>query len=156
MAAASRRFYRLAKGIEVVAVKVTKEQALDAQYLLARDTPVDSARARSNWRISVGRPLSGKIRAYSPIPSRHRPPYGPGGSKSETSNLASVVKQGKERLARYTKGTIYITNALPYIGPLDRGHSSQTSAGFIARAVRNSVLKSAPKIRAIFEKEMSK
>lgn len=156
MAAASRRFYRLAKGVEVAAFTVTKEQALDAQYLLAKDTPVDVARARSNWRISIGRPLTGIIGAYRPFASRHRPPYTGGGSKSERSNLSSVVAQGKAKLARYTKGSIYISNNLPYIGPLDRGHSRQTSAGFVARAVSAAVFRTAPKIKAIFDKEFSK
>lgn len=156
MQAAARRFFRLAKGVEIAAFTVTKEQALDAQYLLAKNTPVDVGTARSNWRISVGRPLTGRIKAYSPFPSRHRAPYAGGGSKSEGANLAGVVQQGKSRLARYTKGSIYISNTVPYIGPLDRGHSRQTSAGFVARAVAASVLKTAPKVKSIFAKEFSK
>ena len=156
MGAAAKRFYRLAKGVEIAAFTVTKEQALDAQYLLAKDTPVDVGTARSNWRISVGRQLSGRIKAYSPYPSRHRAPYAGGGSKSEGANLAGVVSQGKLRLKNYTKGSIYISNAIPYIGPLDRGHSRQTSSGFVARAVSQAVLRTAPKIKTIFTKEFSK
>lgn len=156
MAAAARRFYRLANGVEVATFTVTKEQALDAQYLLAKETPVDVATARSNWRISVSRPLTGRIKAYQPYPSRHRKPYGSGGTKSEGANLAGVINQGKTRLATYKKGSIYISNNLPYIGPLDRGHSRQTSAGFVARAVAQSILKTTPKINAIFDKEFSK
>lgn len=156
MAAAARRFFRLAKGVEVASFTVTKEQALDAQYLLAKDTPVDVATARSNWRISVGRPTSGKIPAYRPYVSRHRAPYRGGGSKSERTNLAGVVSQGKSRLAKYTKGSIYISNNLPYIGPLDRGHSSQSSPGWVSRAVLGAVLRTTPKIKPIFDKEFSK
>lgn len=156
MEAAARRFYRLAKGVEIAAFTVTKEQALDAQYLLAKDTPVDVGTARSNWRISVGRPLTGRIGAYSPYPSRHRAPYAGGGSKSEGANLAGVVSQGKTRLQTYKKGSIYISNTVPYIGPLDRGHSRQTTAGFVARAVSAAILRTAPKIKPIFTKEFSK
>lgn len=156
MAAASRRFYLLAKGVEVATQNVTKEQALDTQYQLAKETPVDVATARSNWRISIGRPLTGIIPAYRPFASRHRPPYAGGGSKGERANLNSVVAQGKAKLQRYTKGTIYISNNLPYIGPLDRGHSRQTSGGFVARAVMAAITKTSPKIKAIFDKEFSK
>lgn len=156
MAAAAKRFFRLAKGVEVATFTVTKEQALDAQFLLAKETPVDVATARSNWRISISRPLSGRIKAYNPYPSRHRKPYGSGGSKSEGTNLAAVVNQGKTRLASYRKGSIYISNNVPYIGPLDRGHSKQTSSGFVSRAVTQSILRTAPKIKAIFDKEFSK
>lgn len=156
MAAAARRFYRLAKGVEIAAFTVTREQALDTQYLLAKDTPVDVGQARSNWRISVGRPLTGRIKAYSPYMSRHRPPYGPGGSKGESANLSAVVNQGRTRLASYKTGSIYISNALPYIGPLDRGHSKQTTAGFVARAVYAATSRTAFKIPAIFSKEFSK
>lgn len=156
MAAAAKRFYRLAKGVEIAAFTVTREQALDTLYYVARDTPVDVGTARSNWRISVGRPLSGRIRAYSPYVSRHRPPYGPGGSKSERANLMGVVRQGTSRLSTYKKGSIYISNTLPYIRRLDDGHSPQSSSGFVARAAALSVLKTRPKIPVIFQREMSK
>jgi hypothetical protein len=156
MAAASRRFFRLAKGVEVAAFTVTKEQALDAQYLLAKDTPVDQAIARSNWRISIGRPLTGTIAAYRPYMSRHKPPYSGGGSKSERSNLSAVQSQGKAKLSKYTKGSIYISNNLPHIKPLDDGWSSQTAPGFVNRAVMGAVLRTAPKIKKIFDKEFSK
>lgn len=145
----------MAKGVEIAALTVTKEQALDAQYLLAQGTPVDVGTARSNWRISIGRPLTGRISAYSPYPSRHRKPYGAGGSIGETSNLSGVMAQGRSRLAAYTKGSIYISNAQPYIGRLDAGHSPQNSR-FILRAVQSAVFRTRPKITRIFNKELSK
>jgi hypothetical protein len=156
MAAAAKRFYRLAKGVEVATFTVSREQALDTQYLLAKDTPVDVGSARSNWRISIGRPLTGRIKAYYPYASRHRPPYGPGGSKGEGANLSAVINQGRMRLASYKTGSIYISNNLPYIGPLDRGHSKQTTSGFVARAVYAATRQTAIKIPAIFSKEFSK
>ena len=146
----------MARGVEVATLTVTKEQALDCQYYLAKDTPVDVGTARSNWRISIGRPLVGKIAAYAPFPSRHRKPFGSGGSKGEGANLAGVVSQGRSKLQNYKSGSIYITNALPYIGPLDAGHSKQTTAGFVARAVMAATLQTRGKIDAIFTKEFSK
>lgn len=156
MAAAGRRFTRWAKGVEVFAFTVAKEQALDAQYELAKATPVDVGTARSNWRIAISRPHTGTIGAYSPYLSRWKPPYGAGGSKSETSNLAAVASQGKSTLSRYKKGSIYISNNLRYIGPLDKGHSSQSPAGFVSRAIMLAVSRTKPKIPPIFEREMSK
>ncbi len=156
MEAASERFFRLARGVEVATLTVTKEQALDVQYQLAKDTPVDVGTARSNWRISIGRPLVGKITAYTPFLSRHRRPFGSGGTKGEGANLAGVVSQGRSRLASYKTGSIYVTNALPYIGPLDRGHSPQASPGFIARAIFSATLKTKSKIGLIFNKELEK
>lgn len=156
MGEAAKRFYRLAKGVEIAAFTVSKQQALDAQYHLARETPVDTAAARSNWRISIGRPLSGSIRAYSPYASRHSPPYTGGGSKSEQTNLLAVMAQGRARLLNYKSGSIYISNTLGYIGPLDRGHSNQTTAGFVARAVALAVAKTSTKVKGIFDQEMSK
>jgi hypothetical protein len=156
MEEASARFFRLAKGVEVATLTVTKEQALDVQYQLAKDTPVDVGTARSNWRISVGRPLVGKIAAYSPYPSRYRKPYGSGGNIGEGANLAGVISQGRNRLASYKSGSIYVTNALPYIGALDNGHSRQTSPGFIAHAVYAATSETRTKIEPIFNKEFSK
>jgi hypothetical protein len=135
---------------------VTKEQALDVQYQLAKETPVDVGTARSNWRISVGRPLIGKISAYAPFQSRHRKPYGSGGNMGEGGNLAGVMSQGRARLATYKTGSIYVTNALPYIGPLDDGHSPQASAGFIGRAVYAATIQTRAKVATIFNKEFEK
>jgi hypothetical protein len=146
----------LAKGVEVAAVLVTKEQAVDALYLLAKETPVDQAIARSNWRVGVGRPVSGVVAPFRAFPSRHKPPYGAGGSKGERSNLNAVVAAAKSRLSRYSKGSIYLSNNVKYIGPLDRGWSPQTPSGFVARAVMASIGKTAPKIKKIFDKEFSK
>lgn len=147
----------MARGVEVATIRVTKEQALDTQYLLAKDTPVDVATARSNWRISTNRhPHVGRIKAYSPYLSRHKKPYGTGGNKSETVNLNAVRQQGETRLKAYKYGTIYITNNVPYIGPLNRGHSRQTASGFVQRAVLAAVLKTKFKIKGIFEDEFSK
>jgi len=156
MEAAARRFFRLAKGVEVAAFTVTKEQALDVQYQLAKETPVDAAKARSNWRLSVGRPLVGIIGPYRPFRSRWRPPYGSGGSKGERSNLNAVRAQGVLRLATYKKGSIYVSNNVPYINRLNTGWSNQAAPGWIPRAVMSAVLKTAPKIKKIFNKEFSK
>jgi hypothetical protein len=156
MNAAAARFYRLAKGVEIAATTVTKEQALEVQYLLAKNTPVDVATARSNWRVSVGRPLTGRIRAYAPFPSRHRPPYVGGGTKNEAANLHAVHLQGRNRLATYSKGSIYVSNALPYIRKLDKGHSKQSKAGFVARSITQAVTSTKSKIPAIFRRELSK
>jgi hypothetical protein len=156
MAAAARRFYRLAAGVEVATFTVQKDQALDVQYELARNTPVDVGTARSNWRIAIGRPHTGRIKAYVPYVSRHRRPYGPGGSKSERANLNRVLEQGKARLAKYTKGSIYITNNVPYIGPLDRGHSKQAKPGWVTRAIYAAVNRTKPKIKPTFKKAFSK
>lgn len=146
----------MAKGVEVATLTVTKEQALDCQYQLAKETPVDVGTARSNWRISVGRPLSGRIAAYQPFVSRHKKPYGSGGTKGESGNLDGVISQGITRLSSYKTGSIYISNTVPYIGPLDRGHSPQSSAGFVARAVFTATLVTKTKINGIFNKEFSK
>lgn len=156
MATAAKRFFRLAKGVEVATINVTKEQAADAVYFLAKDTPVDVATARSNWRVGISRPLVGRIQAYFPYRSRHSAPYGPGGRKSEKSNLNATVSAARLKLSKYVKGSIYISNNMPYIGPLDRGHSKQTSAGFVARAVLAAVAKTKPKIDKIFDKEFIK
>ncbi len=146
----------MAKGVETATFTIQKEQSLDALYFLAKNTPVDVATARSNWRVSVGRPLTGRIRAHFPYPSRHRPPYGGGGSKGESANVNAVVAAGKTRLSTFKGGSIYISNNVPYIGPLDRGHSKQTSAGFVSRAIMNAVRRTTPKIKPIFAKEFSK
>jgi hypothetical protein len=93
---------------------------------LAYHTPVDKSTALSNWQVTQGAPAVGTIKAHYP------------GEKGSTfgSSAAKVLELAKGVLARKRAGVkIYITNNLPYIRPLNDGHSKQAPAGFIERAI---------------------
>ena len=94
--------------------------AVDAEVVLA--TPVDTGRARANWRAGLG---SGPA-AELPEPS------------SPAAGAQEALQQAQQVAAEYQGGegsSIVITNNLPYIRPLNDGHSSQAPAGFVETAV---------------------
>ena len=74
-------------------------------------TPVDTGRAMANWQLSINIPKTDV--------------------KKTTKNTA--VADGNRTLKTIKLGEdIYITNNLPYIGRLERGHSKQAPRGMVA------------------------
>ena len=69
-------------------------------------TPVDTGRARANWMISEGSPQVATVLGTQ-APATPSPMDFKGGSR------------------------IFITNSLPYIVPLEYGHSKQAPAGMV-------------------------
>jgi hypothetical protein len=128
------RKYAEAAGKDTTAFQT--EVALSVVASVSMATPVDVGTARSNWKVSLGSQWIGVRRAFSPFASRHRKPYGAGGTQGETRNQAGVVWSAAATVKGVKEGqAIYINNNLPYIGPLNRGHSPQAGAGFIKRAI---------------------
>lgn len=91
-------------------------------------TPVDVGWARANWVPSVGQPYQGDASVKEPT-------------------LADVVARQEvadEGLANVLKwkagdGVIFVTNNVPYIQPLNDGHSTQSPRGFVQAAVALAV-----------------
>jgi hypothetical protein len=77
-------------------------------------TPVDTGRAKGNWFVTILAPRLDYDWAKSD-------PTG-----QETINAGTAELQ---RLQNY--GAIYLTNNLPYIVPLEKGHSRQAPAGMV-------------------------
>lgn len=95
--------------------------AVDQAVVLA--TPVDTGRARANWRPSIGAPLTQTL----PEP------------QSSGAGLRSALAAG-EAIARQYRGgnnspTVHITNSLPYIQYLNDGSSKQAPRNFVNTAI---------------------
>ncbi len=86
-------------------------------------TPVDTGWARANWIPTVG-----QTRVF------------PSGSRKDVTNAAQDAGVA-DVAANYTldRGTVYISNSVPYIGLLNLGHSPQASPGFVQRAILEAV-----------------
>lgn len=131
----ARRMRLNAKGIENGVNKATGDLVVMSVAELAKATPVDTGRARSNWQVS-GSASATPRPAFSPFASRHKPPYAGGGSRGEGRNLAGAVWAASAAVARRaTDAAVYIVNPLPYIQRLNQGHSPQAGAGWISRAL---------------------
>ena len=93
---------------------VVKKIAFDVFSSVVKRTPVDTGRARASWTIAINR----TDLTTAPV----------GSSVSITSPTAALgpVKWGD---------TVYISNNLPYIVPLNNGSSVQAPEGFVQMAV---------------------
>ncbi len=84
--------------------------------------------ARRNWLVSLSSPLSGGSGGRG-IPGR-----GPGAEAAESE----TIKTGTGRIKNFKAkdNRIIIQNGVPYIVPLNNGHSTQAPANFVAKAVQ--------------------
>lgn len=108
----------MADDLEIKALQAVSKLALSVNRTLVLSTPVDTGRARSNWLVAL--------------------------NKVEKGTTQEVDKDGTEAQAkaigvvtRYNLGDeINIANNLPYIGRLNNGHSKQSPAGFVQKAIQ--------------------
>jgi hypothetical protein len=89
--------------------------ALLVDQVVTFATPVDTGRARANWRASAERPLY---------------------TTTESTDADASLNASKAAIAGDRSGVIYITNNLDYIGALNDGSSAQAPAGFVEQAVQ--------------------
>jgi hypothetical protein len=122
----SRALLRVGFQVEQAAREAQRMTALLIDQMVVLGTPVDTGRARSNWRASVGTPLGGVIEPYAP---GRKLGLGEGANAAEALNQASVVINSAR-----SGDPIYISNNVHYIGKLERGHSTQNRE-FVKRAV---------------------
>lgn len=111
----------LGKRVDRNVPKLLRQVALSVDQAVVTATPVDTGRARSNWRVSVNAPLDGEIETY-----------GPGGTA-----IAGAIAQARGAVSRVdsARDVIYISNNLPYIGRLNDGTSAQAPKGYVQLAI---------------------
>lgn len=118
LALGNRIFFR-----EVSAAVADVSEEVDRA--LVTTTPVDTGRARSNWIVTTGSPATGEIVETNPEDAS----YDRTGGEALAQARAVLEKYAVEQ------GPVHITNNVPYIGRLDRGHSRQAPNGMTADAV---------------------
>jgi hypothetical protein len=103
------------------------------------DTPVDQGRARGSWQITIGEPAIGQ--------SRHLDKTGPVGSPSAKNSGAAVaaVLNTQAELG----DVVWLTSNLPYIEPLEYGHSQR-------QAPKGMVRKNMARIQQIVKESATK
>lgn len=96
---------------------------------LREDTPRDTSWARSNWIGSKGSPAP-------PLPEPRGKP-----SAGDVAAARAAQAAGELAMASYKleQGSLFATNNVPYIIPLNNGSSKQAGAGFVERAVERAV-----------------
>lgn len=109
----ARRMRKIARDFEPSVGGLVNETAGVILATVIPATPVDTGRARGNWQVNVGSPITADI------------------DRLDTTGQATLA-QGQAEIATCRKGqSIYITNNLSYIGRLNEGYSAQAPAGFV-------------------------
>jgi hypothetical protein len=105
--------------------------ALDIQANLQEDTPRDTGWARANWVPSVATPhIDTRVEE---LKGRR--------SAAEVASASAIQAEAASSLLGYDikQGPIFTTNNVPYIIPLNEGHSPQAGAGFVQRSVARAL-----------------
>ena len=104
---------RFAKKFDADIKTVVRKISFEAFKRIILRTPVDIGRARANWGIAAGRPVTMLIDA---------------GDKSGAATLTTTA-EGVQ--VWDCEGSIFMTNNLPYIGKLEYGSSTQAPQGMV-------------------------
>ncbi|MEX2444502.1 MAG: hypothetical protein WD492_12915 [Alkalispirochaeta sp.] len=91
---------------------IPRKVALELFRRVVMRTPIDEGRARGNWQAGVGTPPAGETDSK-------------GGSAAIEQIAAEVESWDAESIA------IYLVNNVPYIVPLEDGHSGQAPQGMV-------------------------
>lgn len=91
-------------------------------------TPVDTGWARANWVPSVGAPAI--------MDAANKEP-----SAADIAARQKIAERGGNELLSWqpTDGAIFTTNNVPYIEPLNAGHSPQSPRGFVQNAIVKAI-----------------
>ena len=118
-----------AKQVRMDYTKVLKLVAFDLFTRIVQKTPIDTGRARASWNIMIGTPDLN---------------VAPDGQYPEMKK-SSGIEKARQALAGLEAQTltyaIYITNNLPYIVELEKGHSKQAPKGMVVLSIEEVTLK---------------
>ncbi len=113
----------MALRVRVNTDKLVKDVAIKALDVVVHRTPVDTGQARANWQVSITHASPSTDQLLG-----HTDPTGDGTVAKGTAEILSHKRQAGE--------TIFISNSLDYIVPLDMGWSSQAPMGMVAQAIQ--------------------
>jgi hypothetical protein len=117
--------FSAAMGVELALVET--KAALDLVGNLSYRTPKDTGRAAGSWVVSLDEP------------SEEMLPEGQYADFQDNGSAEQAARQKAESVLAELKSDpyrqIWVSNSLPYIEPLNNGHSTQAPAGFVELSV---------------------
>ncbi len=116
-----RQIARIQRDIPRQAEDSVRRAALAIDQALVNETPVDTGRARSNWRVGL-----------DVAPREEVEPRSPQATLDEAKGTLEDFRLGQHRSVR-------IRSNLSYIDRLNDGHSAQAPAGFIEKATQAGI-----------------
>ena len=101
--------------------KMVRRVVTVVDQIVVLGTPVDTGHARSNWHIGLGAAVTEETDTFDKIGSE---------TLSKHQSVIASRRAGQD---------VYNSNNVPYIGMLNRGHSSQAPAMFVEQAVLEGI-----------------
>lgn len=123
-----------AKAFKQVVGVIMRTYTFEIGREIITDTPQDTGRAASNWRVGIGRPTRQNINPYSP--GKHL-------GLGNAANVNPAVSLLAKRLQGFKvsgDNVIFISNNVPYISKLDAGVASkQTRPLIVKRGIKRGI-----------------
>lgn len=108
---------KVARQVPQKANQIKRKVALQVLNGVVLRTPVDTGRAKGNWQATLEAPATVVL------------------DRLDKTGQATIA-EGQTVIGQAQPGQdIWITNNLPYIGRLERGHSKQAPAGMVAQTL---------------------
>ncbi len=117
---------RYAEAVKVGSQMLMKEVAAAGHKAIVEATPVDTSLAVSNWQVTLGSPAFGVIK---PVTASSK-----GSGEAQAKSLTKA--KGIKVLHGYQKGSIFITNKVPYIGYIENGSRTIRPHGMVAKGLQ--------------------
>lgn len=127
----AKRMDWYAKTFEANVEELINKTALTVHSTIVLGTPVDEGRARGSWLVEIGKPAEGMLGKDDKSEF--------GAVKAIDKARAKLAGNKGKRSALRSQPPIYISNNLPYIIPLNEGHSQQAPAGFVEEAIEAGI-----------------
>lgn len=122
-----KRIHEIAAGVGENSDQLVRKVVITVASSVTLATPVDTGRARANWRTNIGGPLTSQPASF------------PAGTKGSSGPAAAgqAITEAVQKMGGYKNSgeDVYISNNLPYIEALNNGHSKQAPVGFIETAI---------------------
>lgn len=125
----TKRMETIAKNFDTNAGQLIDKTALTVHAVVTLGTPVDSGRARGSWLVEIGRAAEGT----TDNPAEFGAPAAIAKAQAKLGGNAggsSTMRPQRD---------VHITNNLPYIVPLNEGHSKQAPIGFVDMGIEAGV-----------------
>lgn len=125
----NQRMFGLSRNVVSNANDIVKGAARSFMKRVIDETPVDTGKAVSNWKVGLG---------YEPHGIEQSAVPGKGGSTAAPNRERAYLLASTRISARVTGQTIYVVNNAEYIDRLNNGYSDQAPGGFIDQAVADT------------------
>jgi hypothetical protein len=119
-----------ASAISKIAETIVKIVSTAGAETVIAQTPVDTTRAVSNWRVGLYAPVRGEVGPRVPGSVR-----GSGAASARAAMTRSAVATINGYKGATSVGGVFISNSVPYISVLEHGGVNRRPHGMVAKGL---------------------